>query len=258
MDETNMMQPATMDAMSKCSSGPAKYMVTFYNGLARDAACVSFEHHALPKSGCTTKFEAMNVHNTRCYSSYLPIQADCHAETIPEDGLVFSPLTVVTHSPRFSPFTPRGYASSPVEEVCETGNNTNLLAAAKDAGYLTTSVMSGTGPVVSNGNYSIEVEVTCENSYLTAISMISPTPDWIVQLANIPMLNAYGYYIEERSGPLIAYDCGTDSGSDFTAPPDTSLDIPTEPAMNIAPLFMDETDPFGRKSVGWYSVKRVM
>lgn len=264
MDNSNKMEDMPMDSMSemnsmsKCSSGPAKYMVTFYNGLARDASCVYFENRAPPKSICTTRFEAMNVHKTRCCTSYLPVVANCHADIIPEDGLVFSPMTVVTHSPRISLFTLRGYASPPVEEVCETGNNTNLLAAARGAGYLTTSVMGGMGPVVPNGNYSVEVAVTCDNSYLTAISMIAPSPDWIVQLANIPMLNAYGNYIEERSGPLVAYDCGTDSGKEFTAPPDTSLDIPTESAMNIAPLFIDETDPFGRKSVGWYSVKRIM
>lgn len=145
----------------------------------------------------------------------------------------------------------------PVEYVCELGSNVKFLAAARGSSK-TGSVVDAPGPVMAGKTGWVKVTASCKYPYLSVLSMIAPSPDWIVQLANIPLLNAYGHYIQMRSGPLLAYDCGTDSGSEFTAPPDTSLDIPTEPPMNIAPLYTDKTDPFGRKSVGWYVVKRMM
>ena len=98
--------------------------------------------------------------------------------------------------------------------------------------------------------------VDCDNPYLTALSMIAPSPDWVVQISNMPLMK-YGKFIKKRYGQLIAYDCGTDSGRDFTDPADTSLDIPTEPALNIAPLREDETDRFGRRAVGYYKIERM-
>lgn len=174
---------------------------------------------------------------------------------VPENGLVFSPMTAVTHSPRVSLLTVRGFASSPVEEVCETGSNANLIATANASGMVST-VVSAEGPVMSGGNYTIEVTATCAYPYLTVLSMIAPSPDWIVQISNMPLMK-YGKFIHKRAGYLIAYDCGTDSGRDFTNPADTSLDIPTDPALNIAPLREDETDRFGYMAVGFYKIEKI-
>lgn len=175
---------------------------------------------------------------------------------LPEGGLVFSPMTAVTHTPRFSALVVRGFASPPVEEVCETGDNTNLLAAAMSSGA-TESVVGADGPVPSGGNLTVRVTANCEHPYLTVLSMIAPSPDWIVQLSNMPLLRR-GRFIRGRKGYLIAYDCGTDDGGNFTAPMDTSLDMPTDPAENIAPLVEDDTDPFMGRVVGKYSIRRVM
>jgi len=247
-----LMLAPTGDAMSTvCGNGPAKYRVSIYNSIAKNGPCVSFEGREPPKSICSTSFQANNVQKTRCYTSYLPILPKCFPE-LPSGGIHFSPISVVTHSPRVSLFQPRGYSSKEVQDVCETGNNAGFLAAARALGNYTQSVKSGTGIFNANEKQTVEVQVTCNNSYLSAITMIAPSPDWIVQLANIPMLNAYGHYIEHRSGPLIAYDCGTDSGADFTA-----ADVPTKPAMNIAPLFIDETDKIGKVASAWYTIDRI-
>lgn len=56
---------------------------------------------------------------------------------------------------------------------------------------------------------------------------------------------------------LIAYDAGVDDGRDFTPPLDTSLDEPTAPQKNIAPLVEDETDRFEGRIVGKYVIQKI-
>ncbi len=209
------MTDAARTRMKRCS-GSAKYRVTFFNALTR--------------------------------------RNPAFARIVPENGLVYSPITAVTHSSRVSLLTVRGFATPAVQQVCETGSNADLMAMARATGKVK-SVVSG-GPVMAGMKNSVEVMVDCDNPYLTALSMIAPSPDWVVQISNMPLMK-HGKFIKKRYGQLIAYDCGTDSGRDFTDPQDTSLDIPTEPALNIAPLREDETDRFGRRAVGYYKIERM-
>jgi len=203
-------------AASKCH-GEAKYKVIFYNALS------------------DTGF---------------------FKDIVPKGGLAFSPMTGVTHDPRISLFTPRGFASKGLQMVCETGANNMLIEEAMAYGHRVTSVVGGEGGTLGGMKGYIEVKATCDNYYLTATSMIAPSPDWIVQINNMPLWKN-GSFIKEKWGRLFAYDCGTDSGRDFTDPSDPNLDVPTVPVDNIVPLAQDETDRFNGYSVGWYKVVRL-
>lgn len=174
---------------------------------------------------------------------------------VPEGGLAFSPMTGVTHDPRISLFTPRGFASKGLEMVCETGSNKLFREEAYAYGDRVTSVVGGEGGIPGGTKGYIEVKATCDNYYLTATSMIAPSPDWIAQINNFPLMRN-GSFIYEKWGRLFAYDCGTDSGRDFTDPSNPDLDIPTVPVDNIVPLVQDETDRFDGQPVGWYKVVR--
>lgn len=175
---------------------------------------------------------------------------------VPKGGLAFSPMTGVTHDPRVSLFTPRGFASQGLEDVCETGNNAMLMEEAKALKMRQTSVVGGQGGIPGGMKGYIEVMATCENYYLTVTSMIAPSPDWIVQINNMPLMKK-GKFIPKAWGRLFAYDCGTDSGRDFTDPSNPDLDIETNPKDNIVPLVEDETDRFGGYAVGYYKIVKV-
>ena len=208
--------------MSKCMNKTAKYKVTFYNFL----------------SGTNANFTGK----------------------IPEDGLVFSPLTAISHSIRASFLAEYGYATPQVELVCETGDNNALITKAKNLAMFTDLVYTVTGsegPVISGeAPPSLYVEVSCEQPMITALSMIAPSPDWIVQVSNMNMYTD-GMFLDYRAGPLFAWDCGTDDGGEFTAPADASLDKPSEPQLNIVPLYKDSTDRFGMQAVGSYVIQKV-
>ena len=173
--------------------------------------------------------------------------------------LVFSPPTFLSHSNRVSILTSRGFASPEIETVAETGDNGPLVALAnklRARGHAKT-VMGLSAPIMPAGKVSVMLRVDCINPFISFISMIAPSPDWIVFIDNMSTLNRHGRFINHASGRLIAYDAGVDSGGDFTPPGDASLDIPTVPPKNIAPLVEDSTDVFRRKQVGFYRITRI-
>lgn len=180
---------------------------------------------------------------------------------IPEDGLVYSPLTATGHSNRVSILTVRGFASKAIEAIAETGDNSMLvetLTSLQDNDQGVKSYSASTGPTLPGKFTTLTIKVNCEHPFISAVSMIAPSPDWIVQVNNYNTFNSrYGGFVPFASGALIAYDAGTDDGSDFTDPSDPSLDLPTEPKLNIAPLVEDDTDRFEGRVVGKYFIYRI-
>lgn len=178
---------------------------------------------------------------------------------IPAGGLVFSPLAGISHSNRFSVLTVRGYASSEVAMVAKSGNNGPLLEMAsaqqERVGFVKSS-MGAEGPTLPGNRTTVTVIVDCDHPFITVISMIAPSPDWIVQINNRNMFNTMsGRFTRGMAGTLIAYDAGVDSGRDFTDPSDSSLDLLTMPPRNIAPLVEDDTDRFDGMIVGRFSMR---
>lgn len=179
---------------------------------------------------------------------------------IPPTGLVFSPLAAVTHSNRISLLTVRGFASPEIEAIAETGDNGPLIRTARRLrrqGRGVKSIVAAGGPTMPGNRTTLQVMVDCANPFVTIVGMIAPSPDWIVQISNYRLVSMGGSFVRQDFGHLIAYDAGTDSGRMFTDPADASLDMPTEPPLNIAPLVEDETDRFKGRFVGRFFVQRV-
>lgn len=215
-----LLVPITATSFKSTCTGTATYRITFFNFLSR-------------------RF---------------------FGKLIPSAGLVFSPLTAVTHSNRISLLTVRGFASPEIEAIAETGDNAPLIRTARmlrrqRRGVKT--IAAATGPTMPGNRTTLQVMVDCEHPFVTVVSMIAPSPDWIVQISNYRLVSMSGAFVRQDFGHLIAYDGGTDSGRNFTDPADLSLDMPTEPPLNIAPLVEDETDRFRGRFVGRFFVQRV-
>ena len=179
---------------------------------------------------------------------------------IPSAGLFFSPPVAVSHSNRVSLLTVRGLASPQVEEIAENGNNAPLVTLARslESPGLVRSVSTADGPTGPGKSTTLTVTVDCERPFVTMLGMIAPSPDWIVQVSNRNMFSERSSrFVSWSSGDLIAYDAGVDSGREFTDPADPSLDDPTMPPKNIAPLREDDTDRFDGRVVGSYKFKRM-
>lgn len=178
---------------------------------------------------------------------------------VPEPGLNFSPPVAIAHANRITFFLLRARASRPVEIIAEQGVNTPLVYLARSLipSRLVKSVVDFGQPTLPGTEVTVNIRVDCERPFVSFVSMLAPSPDWIVAVAREQLVNANGRFRARRQGPLFTYDAGTDSGGDFTPPADLSLDIPTVPQQNIAPLVEDETDVFDGQAVGFYILRRV-
>ena len=177
---------------------------------------------------------------------------------VPRGGLVFSPMIGVTHSPRVSLFRRGRPVSRAVQQVCENGRNIRLLRLARTLrrSRRVASIAHTRGPVRPRKVGYLKLRATCRNRYLSVITMIAPSPDWVVQINNMPLWRG-GKFIKGARGRLVAYDCGTDSGREFTDPSNLSLDIPTRPRGVFRRLSQDPTDRFMGRPVGYYKVVRI-
>lgn len=189
------------------------------------------------------------------------LTAENFGDLIPSDGLVYSPLAAFSHSNRQSFFTIRGFANGPVEQVAETGVNTRIIRLGRRLQRQRRGVLSvvDAGAVTMPGkSTSVILRVDCAHPFVTVLGMIAPSPDWIVQINNRNLFDvSRGRFVRRMAGDLIAYDSGVDDGREFTPPLDLSLDLPTVPQKNIAPLVEDETDRFEGRNVGRYTIERI-
>lgn len=181
-------------------------------------------------------------------------------DLIPEDGLVFGAPAGASHSNRVSILTVRGFASEAIEAVAEKGNSSLLVEAVtalRDSNEGVKTVIEGADLVLPGNSTTLQFDVDCEHPFISAVAMIAPSPDWFIAIANRDMTDSRGQFIKEKWGKFIAFDAGTDNGREFTDPSDLSLDMPTTPPLNIAPLVEDETDRFEGRVVGAYVMKLV-
>lgn len=165
-------------------------------------------------------------------------------------GAHWSPLVGSVHNDQVSFFAMGELASQGIENVAETGSSTvfnnevNTAIAAGNAlewynfGDLDSDLGQITGMITSDLDFH----------YLSLVSMIAPSPDWIIAASNISLLDDSGNWIEEDIViNLYAYDAGTDNGTDYT-----SGNSDTNPAQPITSL--QGVAPFSSEIIGTLTI----
>lgn len=120
-----------------------------------------------------------------------------------------------------------GIATQGIEDIAENGVNTtfNNEVLESIANGNTEQYIDGSGLNLSNGT-TIEInniEISDDYPLLTLISMIAPSPDWMVFVNGINLRNDNNAdWRTSMSIDLFVHDSGTDSGSSYSA---TDADI---------------------------------
>ena len=184
----------------------------------------------VPKFGYIT-FELIDVEDGDlpvCYahgkqSYYVKFQgqwtADRHPKDFPGSDARFSPLVAASHNHTYQMWRPGMIASPGVQQVAETGNPGLLGDELADAQHYWRVLDHKTedGPIMSDESMELKVYVDKEHPYISAISMIFPSPDWFVGISSIPVCSGYFWY----DGPvvffLLPWDGGSDSNTTFKA-----------------------------------------
>ncbi len=126
----------------------------------------------------------------------------------------FSPLIGITHDSSVNFWEPGGIASPGIEQMAETGATSilrnEITAATGRTNYLSSTTIFGTG------RRSVNFDVEKDESLLTLVTMVAPSPDWFVGVNSLD-LYAGGAWADGLVVDLFAWDAGTDSGVNFSS-----------------------------------------
>ncbi len=162
----------------------------------------------------------------------------------------WSRLVGTTHNDQITFLEMGGFATQGVEDIAETGNNTeffNEVNTAINAGNATT-ILDGGSLSTALGQIDIMNIVTTEDHpLLTLLSMIAPSPDWMIAVNSIELLDINGIWKDEIVIDLYPYDAGTDSGIDYGSP--NSNTNPAEPISSLQGVA-----PFSSEIIGTLTI----
>lgn len=152
----------------------------------------------------------------------------------------WSKLVGATHNNQVVFWELGGLATQGVEDIAELGSNTVFFSevnSAITANYANTLIDGDDLPSAEGQIVITDIVTTEDYPLLTLLSMIAPSPDWMVAINSIPLLDTNGDWIDNIDIDLYPYDAGTDSGVDYTSPDmDTNPQEPISSAQGVAPF----------------------
>ena len=131
-------------------------------------------------------------------------------------GAHFSPLIGATHNAGAELWRAGQLATSGIEVMAETGGTgalTNEINALLGNG-MAAAKLNGAGPN-SPGMASFTFLITEDHPLVSLVSMIAPSPDWFIGVDSLSLMEN-GQWVD-RTVQLLAWDAGTDSGTNFTS-----------------------------------------
>ena len=174
--------------------------------------------------------------------------AATHPDAFPANAH-FSPLVGTAHDATVAFWTPGAAASAGIEEMAERGRT--VLMVEEFAAAMGAASPGTVGPdvPVSPGTAEMTLVVSPAHPLVTLVTMIAPSPDWFVGVHGLDLRAGAGW-AERVVVPLVVYDAGTDSGTDYS-----SLNLDTQPREPIAVLAVG---PFASGApVGHFTFERL-
>ena len=162
----------------------------------------------------------------------------------------WSKLVGATHNDQVTFFEMGGISSPGIENVAETGNNTVFFSEVNTAinNGNASSLIDGPGLSSALGSIVIdEVTTTDEFPLISLVSMIAPSPDWMIAINSVSLVDNDDNWINEITIDVYPYDAGTDSGADYN-----SSNIDTNPKESISSL--QGILPFSSEKMGTITI----
>ncbi|WP_460219463.1 spondin domain-containing protein [Psychroserpens sp. MEBiC05023] len=152
----------------------------------------------------------------------------------------WSDLVGATHNNSVTLLEMGGLATTGVKNVAELGNNTaimNEVQALINDNNADQFLQAGFEEFAPRTSATL-MEITVSEDYplLSLLSMIAPSPDWMIAVNSINLRDG-GAWVQSLSIPLFPYDAGTDSGTSYTsANQPTTNPEPISSLVNVAPF----------------------
>ncbi|KAK7873957.1 hypothetical protein R5R35_012966 [Gryllus longicercus] len=152
----------------------------------------------------------------------------------------FSDVIGASHERNFSFWGEGQIASDGVRMVAEWGSVRGLEQELRaSARHLRTLIKAGGlwYPNV-NANTSTNFRVDQRRPLLSIVSMLGPTPDWIVGVSGLNLCTRDCSWVERKTVDLFPYDAGTDNGITYMSP--NSPTIPREKIRRITTMYPED------------------
>ena len=167
----------------------------------------------------------------------------------------WSKLVGATHNSDVVFFEMGGTATEGVENIAETGSNTVFFSEVNAAitANSANALIDGADLPSAEGEINIADIVTTEDyPLLSLLSMIAPSPDWMIAVNSVSLVDGNGDWEGVIQIDLYPYDAGTDSGLDYTSPNlDTNPQEPISSLQGVAPF---SNEPIGTMTITLESV----
>lgn len=160
---------------------------------------------------------------------------DTHPTDFPPDPH-FSGLIGAVHSVDSSIWMPSQLASAGMKNMAETGGKSPLDTEIEDLidRGMARELISGSGINPSPGQTSVTFTVNDEHPLVSVVTMIAPSPDWFVGVAQLDLRDQTDWS-EQITVEMLPWDAGTDDGLTYA-----SENAPTSEHM---PIFEMDAEP---------------
>lgn len=169
----------------------------------------------------------------------------------------FSPVVGATHNDQDFLWRTGEPSTDGVKNVAETGSTDSYKAEldAKKIEGNVDNIFQGSG-TPSPGEATFEFKVNKLHPYISAISMIAPSPDWFVGIRDVNLYEN-NEWLEKQKFDLKLYDAGSDTGITFSAENSAGgsgiITLLTESAVDINAGVHSTSDKF----VGTFTIDRI-
>lgn len=171
-----------------------------------------------------------------------------HPTDYPAGAAHWSPLVGASHKNGALVFQDGATATNGIEQVAETGGTSTItqeINALIDANLADQRIV---GSGLSNGPGTITIDnitISAEFPYVSLITMIAPSPDWVAMIGNQKLTDDSGNWQTSISVDVYASDAGTDGGLTYTS---SNNDItPHEPIKTL-----EGVAPFSNAIIGTF------
>jgi len=163
----------------------------------------------------------------------------------------WSDLVGATHNSNYTLVEIGTLASIGVKNVAETGNNNALFNEVQNEINTTSNanqwLQEGFTPFAAISTAMITTDVSSDYPLLSLVSMIAPSPDWMIAVNSINLRDG-NTWKSSITIDLFPYDAGTDSGMTYTAG-----NQPTLPNPEVISVLINE-GPFNAQPIGTLTI----
>ena len=163
----------------------------------------------------------------------------------------WSDLVGATHNSSTKLLEMGSLASLGIKNVAEIGDNneiSNEVQGLINVGNADQYLQAGFDAFAPRTTATLtNIEVNEDFPFLSLVSMIAPSPDWMIAVDGINLRNG-NTWVDEIVIPLFPYDAGTDSGMFYTSPNQV-----TTPSFEPISVLINE-GPFNAKPIGTLTI----